>query len=177
VRALTWIAVAAGDVSTTVAHAARGLYAEVGVSQCPVLGQHGRAAPDVEAILSRADGDIALQTAMAIFASDQERVLAAGPNEVSTDEVVAAADGRGIDCEVDARPARADDDIAGDQVAVSLLDGDAAHVFEGSVSGDHVSAAGANEDAGIVSSASVAEPRCGPRPSGLRGCSARTRCP
>src|SRR3954454_17831326 len=130
-RALTWIAVAAGDVSTTVAHAARGLYAEVGVSQCPVLGQHGRAAPDVEAILSRADGDVALQTDMAIFASDQERILAAGPYEVSTDGVVAAADGRGINCEVDARPARAIKAIAGAQVALPLLDGHAAHVFEG----------------------------------------------
>src|SRR3954454_2084900 len=156
-RALTWIAVAAGDVSTTVAHAARGLYAEVGVSQCPVLGQLGRAAPDVEAILARADGDVALQTAMAIFASDQERILAAGPDEVSADEVVATANGRRIECKADPGLVRADNVIAGDQVAVPLLDRDAVSALVDAVSGDHVSGAAANEDAGlIVSSASVA---------------------
>ena len=59
---------------------------------------------DVEAILSRADGDVALQAAMAILPSDQERILAAAPDRVPADDVVAAADRRPIECEVDPGP-------------------------------------------------------------------------
>src|SRR6266480_3445990 len=93
---------------------------------------------------------------MAIFSPDQERVLTAAPDEVSADKVVVAADRRPIDCEVDAGLVRADDVVAGDQVAVSFFDRDAVPAFEDSVSGDHVSRAGANEDAGRVSRAAVA---------------------
>src|SRR3954447_12422257 len=60
VRALAEVAVVAGDVAAAVVHTANGLDAEVGVAPGRIAGQPRRAALDVEAILSRADGDVAL---------------------------------------------------------------------------------------------------------------------
>ena len=44
-----------------------------------------RAALDVEAVVSRSLGDVALEAAMAVLLSDQEPVLAAVPDQVSAD--------------------------------------------------------------------------------------------
>ncbi len=81
---------------------------------------------------------------------------AAAPDEVSADEIVVAADRRRVEREVDPVPARADDVVAGDEVAVSLLDRDAVPALRDAISGDHVSAAGGNDDGGTVSSEAVA---------------------
>ena len=53
---------------------------------------------------------------------DQEPSLAAVPDDVAADKVVAAADRRLVSAEANPGPVRADDDVAGDQVAVSLLE-------------------------------------------------------
>jgi len=144
------------DVAAAVVHTANGLDAEVSVAPRLVAGQLRRPALDVEAIPSCADGEVALQATMTILPSDQERVRAAAPDEVSADKVVMAADRRPIEGEVDPVPVRADDVVAGDYIAVSFFDRDAVPAFRDAVSGDHVSRAGANEDAGRVSSAAVA---------------------
>ena len=59
------------------------------------------------------------------FLSDQEPIAAAVPDQISADDVVAPPSG-GVDPEADARSASVNDDVVGDQVAVSLLDPDAA---------------------------------------------------
>src|SRR4051812_18907216 len=93
---------------------------------------------------------------MVILAPDQERVLAAAPDHVSADKVVMAANRRRTECEVDPGFARADNVIARDEIAVSLLDRDAVLAFEDVVLGHHVSIPWANDDAGRVSNAGVA---------------------
>src|SRR6476620_6951039 len=156
VRALARVAIAARLVPAAVDHAANGCDPEVPVLQRQVLGQLRRVALDVETVISRADCDVALQTAIAILASDEERILATVPDHIPADEVVAAADRGPIECEVDPGVSRSDNVVASDQVAMPLLDRDAIPAFDDAVSGDHVVAGRAEDDSGIVANDSIA---------------------
>jgi hypothetical protein len=156
IPALDRVAVSASEVSTAVADATDRLDPEVAVAQGTVAGERRGTAPDVKAIVSRADGDVAREEAVIIFPIHQEPVGAAPSDEVSTDHIVGAADWRRLDSEADTDHPSANDDVMGDQVAASILDPEAGHVSEGAVSSDHVSVARANEDAGGVSNAAVA---------------------
>src|SRR5215218_2054618 len=93
---------------------------------------------------------------MVVLLRDQEAIFAARSDQILADDVVGAADSRPPwDSEADA-PASASDDVAGDQVAASLLDGDAVPTSGDAVSGDHVSVPGGNANAGAVSNEAVA---------------------
>ena len=90
-----------------------------------VSGQRRRAALDVEAVVPRSLGDVALQEAVAVLLHDHEPVHAAVSDPVSADDVVGAADERMLDSEADARAVSVRDEVVRDEVAVPLLDPDA----------------------------------------------------
>src|SRR5215212_4450357 len=91
-----------------------------------------------------------------VFRIDPERIAATSSDPISADNVVGPSDGRVVESEVDAGPARMEDDVAGHQVAPPPLEADARAASRDAVSGDHVSVAGGDDDAGAVSNAAVA---------------------
>jgi len=156
VRALAKVAVAARPVPTAVDHPAHGLDAKVGVADRPVVRQLRRAVIHVEAVVSGALGDVALQEAVVVLLIDQEPILAASFDPIPADDVVLAAEQRVLDPEGDARPARVDDEVPGNQVAVSVLNLNAVPAPEDAVSGDHVSTAGAKDHGLAIPNEAVA---------------------
>ena len=59
---------------------------------------------------------------MTLLPQDHERIDAAVAYPVSADDVVCAADERTLDSEADAGSARMNDEVVGDEVAVTLRD-------------------------------------------------------
>src|SRR3989442_9384510 len=100
-------------VAATVDASDQGLNPEPSVVHCPIPGERRGAALDVEPVVSRPLGDVALQQAMAVLLSDQESILAAVFDQVAADDVVGTADERMPDAEADACPGSADDDLLG----------------------------------------------------------------
>jgi hypothetical protein len=126
------------DIASPVDHPANGGDAEVSVAQRPVAGQRGGATIDVETVVARSDGDVALQEAMTVLLRDQEPVAAAASDKIAADDIVRTSDPLWpIEAEADAYRANANDDVSGDQVAASLLDPDAVAPGD-AVSGDLV---------------------------------------
>jgi hypothetical protein len=82
----------------------------------------GRAALDIESVVARSLGDVALQEAVALLLQDHERIDAAVSDPVSAHDVVCAGDERVLDPEADAGPASMGDEVVGDEVAVTLRD-------------------------------------------------------
>jgi hypothetical protein len=149
------VAVAAGLVSAAVDHPGHGFDAEVGVAHSPVTRELRRGVLDVEAVVSRCDGDVAAKDAVAVRRGDREPVAATASDHISADHVVGAAESGSLECEMDAVPPGADDDVAGDQVAAPLLDQDPTLVAQAAVTGNRVSVA-ENDNAGTASGAAVA---------------------
>jgi hypothetical protein len=108
------------------------------------------------AVVSRPPCEVAYEEAVVVLASDLEPILAAPPDHISANDLVAAADRRLIEAEVDAVLRASRNDVARNQIAACVLDCDAVSVSREAVAGDHVSVAPAEEDAGCVSNEAVA---------------------
>src|SRR5204863_7215780 len=132
-----------------------GLNPEVGVTHRPIARQLHRLALDVEAVISRAPGDVALEEAVAGLPYDLVVIPAAVSDQVVADGVVGAAEERVLDSETDARMVCMGDEVVGDEVAVPLLDSDPVASVEDAVSLDHVLAAGPEGDPAAVSNQAV----------------------
>ena len=91
-----------------------------------------------------------------VRASDNEPFPAFPPDHISANDVVAAADRRLVEPEVDAAISSVENDVERNQIAASVLDRDAVSVSREAVAGDHVSVAAGEEDAGCVSNEAVA---------------------
>src|SRR4051794_17291916 len=105
VPALSGVPVASGDVPPTVGDAACSFDSEIGVAHRSVAGQPRGTASHVEAVVSRAHGDVALQEAAVVFPIDQEPIVAARSDHISANDVFDAAKRRRLDSEADTRPA------------------------------------------------------------------------
>ena len=90
-----------------------------------------------------------------VLLPDHEPIAAAASDPVSADDVVAPPDGGTVESEIDADLVSVNDDVSGNAVAPSVLDGDSGRTSMDVVSGDHVSVAQFNVDAGTVSNAPV----------------------
>jgi hypothetical protein len=101
-----------------------------------------------------------------VLASDLEPILAAPFDRVSANDVVAAADRRLVESEVDAGLSSVENDVEPNQVAACVLDRDAISVSREAVAGDHVSVAPGEEDAGCVSKEAIGSHLVAVRPVG-----------
>ena len=86
---------------------------------------------DVEAVVSRLPCEVAYEEAVVVRASDLEPIVAAPPDHISANDVVAAADRRVVESEVDAALSSVENDVARNQIAACVLDCDAVSVAKG----------------------------------------------
>src|SRR5215204_2565272 len=162
VRALARVAVAARLVPAAVDHPADGGDAEVGVACRAIAGELRCAAPDVEAVVFRASGDVAPEPGVPGRVVDVHPVLP-GPADVVAAHHGAHHHATWWAAHDDRVPLDVADRRAGDHVAVDAVDLDrAAHPpaapnVEDAVSGDHVAVTGGDVDPDLaVSNAAVA---------------------